>query len=227
MTKQHKKILWICVGIIVASYIVRNIVIGAMQIAFYQRQMAFRAAQQRQRSKPKPVVKAPSPAPKPAPDAPATEIPAPTKVARAPVHIQPIPVTPSPFVKVSGIWRGRVALDGRGVCDLKFELHEESPGHFSGYSTMTCNSAGQLMPDRKVNARMRTLNLMDPETAILTGTLEKGSIEFHVEKTINADSNGCAPTSFSLTPFGANQLAAEWLEGACGGGHLILRRARG
>jgi hypothetical protein len=67
---------------------------------------------------------------------------------------------------------------------------------------------------------------MDPEAAILTGTMRQdGAIQFHVDKAVGSDSNGCAPTSFTLTPFGSNQLAAEWQEKTCGGGHVLMQRA--
>jgi hypothetical protein len=46
------------------------------------------------------------------------------------------------------------------------------------------------------------LNRMDPEASILSGTLEKTSVELTAEKTVGADSNGCATSSLSLTPFG-------------------------
>lgn len=212
MTQKQRKVLLICIGVVVASYIVRNIVIGAMQIAYQQQAM------RQQRAKPKP---------KPAPPA-EKKAPAPPSIAtrgKKPAAPKPIKAPPSPFARVSGVWRGRVALDGRGNCDLKFELKENEPGHFAGYSTMTCTANGPLVA-KKVNRRALALNRMDPEAAILSGVIEKGSIEFHADKVVGTDSNGCAPTSFILTPFGANQLAAEWRENTCEGGHLVLRRAR-
>jgi len=46
MTQKQRKILWICIAVIVASYIVRSIISSAMQAAYYHQQ-AIRAAQQR------------------------------------------------------------------------------------------------------------------------------------------------------------------------------------
>jgi len=221
LTPQQKKFFLWCGVIWVAWYVVRGVVETANRAA-YLRQQAMRAQRPKPKPKPAPAPKAPA-----VPKASATAGPARGHVAG---HVAPKPAPPSPFAKLSGIWRGRTAIDGRGVCDLKFELRErpDEPGHFSGYSTMTCNGAGQLMPRNRLNARTRTLNVMDPESAIFSGAIEKGSIEFRLDKTIGTDSDGCAPTTFSLTPFGAGQLAAEWREGgSCGGGRLILRRARG
>jgi len=218
--KQRNFFVW-CGVIAAAWYVVRHVVDSANRAAYY-RQQAIRAAQRR---KPKPKAAPPVKKTPAAPKAPAAP-----GVARGPAiaHTRPKPAPSSPFTKLSGIWRGKVALDGRGICDLKFELTEkqDSPGRFSGYSTMTCSAAGPLMPTKKVNPRTLTLNRMDPEAAILTGAMENGSIQFHTDKAVGTDSNGCAPTSFSLTPFGSNQLAAEWREDACQGGRMILRKSR-
>jgi hypothetical protein len=219
MKYKTKKVLGICIVIFVASYFVRSMVINYERAAYYQQQ----AIRQRQQAKAKP--KATPPATKPA--APVASPVAPGGARHsAPPRAQPKPVPVSPFAKISGIWRGSAALEGRGICQLKFELGEQTETHFTGYSTMTCTATGPLMPNKKMDLRVSALNRMDPEAAIFTGAIEKGSIEFHVDKTVGADARGCAPTSFSLTPFGANQLAAEWREETCSGGHMILRKAR-
>jgi hypothetical protein len=76
------------------------------------------------------------------------------------------------------------------------------------------------------NPAAATLNRMSPAAAVLSGTMENGSIRFHVDKTVSTNSNGCAATSFNLVPFGSNQLAAEWQEEGCQGGHVILQKVR-
>ena len=75
------------------------------------------------------------------------------------------------------------------------------------------------------NQKEALLNRMDPDSAILTGTLQDGAIHFRADKTIGTDINGCAVSSFTLTPFGANRLAAEWAAGSCQGGHMVLAKA--
>jgi hypothetical protein len=214
--KQRKFFVW-C-GVIMAAWYVYRSVTDSANRAAYLRQQAMRAAQ-RQKQKPKAA-----PPVKTIPAAPAPGI----AHGPAPARTRPKPAPPSPFAKLSGVWRGRVALDGRGTCDLKFELHERQgeSGHFTGYSTMTCNASGPLMATKRIDPRKRTLNTLDPEAAIFSGTADNGSIELHADKIVNADANGCAPTSFSLAPFGANQLAAEWRENTCEGGRMILRKAR-
>lgn len=69
------------------------------------------------------------------------------------------------------------------------------------------------------------LNHMNPDAAVLTGAVEKGAIHFQAEKTIGTDINGCAVTEFTVTPFGTNLVAAEWKEGTCAGGSLMLQKA--
>jgi hypothetical protein len=231
MTAQQRRALLICLGIVVGSYITHSIIITAMQMAYYQqqaaRQLAIRAAQQRAKAA---ATTAHAPAPPAATTLPPTSQP--TPAAGPPAGRAAIPAKevtpPSPFARFQGIWRGRAALDSRGICDLRFELREkpDEPGNFSGYSTMTCSAVGALMPGKQVSVKEQTLNVMDPEAAIFTGKPENGSLQFHVDKTVGADSNGCAPTAFTLTPFGGNQLAAEWREATCRGGHMILGRAR-
>jgi hypothetical protein len=67
---------------------------------------------------------------------------------------------------------------------------------------------------------------MNPDAAILTGAVEKGAIHFHADKTIGTDINGCAVTDLTITPFGASAVAAEWQEGTCQGGNLLMTRQR-
>ena len=216
MTKQQRKTVLVIVGIVIASYIVRSIVISAMQMAYHQQQ-AIRAAQ-RQQAKPKP---APHKAP---PGVSASKAAAPAKPIRRTAPAR----SPSTSGNFPGIWVGRAALSGKGICDLRFELREkqDEPDHFMGYSALTCRAFAPLVGKDRTTAAARALNRVDPEAAILSGTVEKGSFEFKADKVVGTDSNGCAPTSFSLTPFGANLLAADWQEGACVGGHMILHKAR-
>jgi hypothetical protein len=67
------------------------------------------------------------------------------------------------------------------------------------------------------------LDHINPDAATLTGTVEKGAIHCHADKTVGTDINGCAVTEFTVTPFGTNVVAAEWKEGACAGGNMLLQ----
>ena len=203
MTQKQRKALWICLALVVACYIVRSIIIARMQAA-YDQQQAIRAAQQRAQAKA--LAKAVPPVP--------------PSVAAS--KAAPPPVSSG----LAGIWQGRTAITGRGICTLRIELHENPPEHFTGYSSLACANFAPLMSEQDRNPAAATLNRMSPASAVLSGAMENGSIRFHVDKTIGTNSNGCAATSFALTPFGANQLAAEWQEGTCQGGNIILQKAK-
>jgi hypothetical protein len=131
---------------------------------------------------------------------------------------------PAPPATISGIWQGRTAIAGRGLCTLRIELHENEPAHFSGFSSLACANFAPLMAKDDRNPASATLNRMSPAAAVLSGAMENGSIRLRVDKTVSANSNGCAATSFTLTPFGSNQLAAEWQEEGCQGGHIIMQK---
>jgi hypothetical protein len=214
--KKRRNFLLLCGALVGAYAFERSVEESARQAAYYrQRQQAIRAAQQRAKANARPVP--PRPAPPTVHDAPARTPPSAPAPARA-------PATP---VEISGIWQGKTAITGRGLCTLRVELHENAPGRFLGYSSLACANFAPLMaPQDRGNTAAAVLNRMNPAEAILSGAMENGSIRFHVDKTIGASSNGCAATSLTLTPFGSNQLAAEWQEGGCEGGHVILQKAR-
>jgi hypothetical protein len=110
--------------------------------------------------------------------------------------------------RLLGMWEGKAVIDNRGLCGLKFELRQAQEGKLAGFSTLSCQGE----------------KASDPETAILTGAADRGSFEFRVDKVVGGI--GCAPSSFTLTPFGAAQMAAEWKERTCSGGHMLLRRTK-
>ena len=90
------------------------------------------------------------------------------------------------------------------------ELRDKvNPGEYSGYLTLGCGNA----------------NPFAPEAAIFSGTVQSGSVLFLSEKTVMTNADGCAFTSFIVTPFGSNEMSAEFHEGKCDGGRLILRKS--
>jgi hypothetical protein len=201
LTKQQQKALLICLGVIVASYVVRWLYASAQELANRQKQINL--AQQRAKA---------------APRVPTTSAPA--KPSR--------PV--SPFVttlsNLSGFWKGQNLVAGQGFCTLGLELRElETPANYTAYSTLSCMAppslwglkGGQLLPPR-----MR--DEMLPTAITLQGTPENGAIRFQVDKTVVSPMSGCATTSFMVTPFGTNRIAAQWREGLCQGGQILMAR---
>ena len=89
---------------------------------------------------------------------------------------------------------------------------------------LTVSSSVELRSN--FGAVLAALGRYNPMPSILSGTWEKGAIRFSVVKNIGTDqaSGRCALTSAAVTPFGTNQIAAEWLDGPCGGGQLLLNK---
>jgi hypothetical protein len=207
MTTSQQKMLLIFPVIVISSYVVHYFATDAMQLSF---------SMPRMHPKPKPVpVPSPRIIPKVVAAPPAAPIP--TNVASL---LDIVPDAPPELARLVGIWQGRTAIQGRGVCVMRFELRPKDETKFSGFSSLTCISNGPLVA--KPNLATVTLNQTDPEAAIMTGSIDHGSIKFHVDTVAGVDSSGCTPTSFTLMPFGLMRAAAEWKEASCAGGHIIL-----
>lgn len=147
------------------------------------------------------------------------------------VPVVPVPAPPSSTAfdeaaalqALAGTWQGESLVEKRGLCNLKFELKPTpNPGEFSGYSTLVCGYTPLLPGLEKSKTVSALADFMRPVSSILTGTPVAGGLQFHVDKTLG---DKCPPTSFTLTPFSA-QLAAEWQDASCGGGHIIMARAK-
>jgi hypothetical protein len=213
ITKQQRNFFLLCGALVVAYYVAHTIGTYALQAAYY-RQQAIRAAQQRDKALAQ--VKAQKDA--------AARASAAAKAAASGtaggtvIASHPPAVVLTALSNLSGTWKGQGALSGRGVCTLKLELREgQAPSSYSGYSTLSCVNPS-------VRGRANPASRMNPAAAVLTGVPESGSIRFHVDKTIEADANGCAATSFTATPFGTNQIAVQWQEGSCQGGQILLSK---
>lgn len=204
MTKQNRKVLFICIGVLVGSFIVRNMVISAIQMAHYRQ--AVIAAQQRkaQQAAAQPPVKAPEPQ-----------------------HAAP---APPPSFLYPGVWAGSAAIEGKGLCDTRIEMRdiENQPGHFTGDWSMTCRPYGPLISRGRARRGAGMFNRTNPEAAIFAGTFKDGTMQFTLDKVLATDSEGCSPTNLAITAFGSGQLASEWQEGEnCpAGGHMMLHKVR-
>lgn len=64
-------------------------------------------------------------------------------------------------------------------------------------------------------------------SAVLTGVSEKGSVLFTLDKAIGKTPDGCSIEGMTVTPFGVDQLSAEWKDTSCKGGQILLRKSRG
>jgi hypothetical protein len=116
-----------------------------------------------------------------------------------------------------GIWQGVALVNGYGNCNLRLELRRAlDPAQITGFPTMVC------VPIPVITNGVTQFN---PSAAVLTGKPNDKSVEFNVDKVISKGAGRCSFTSFTVTPFGNDQIAAEWREDACGEGQMVLRRA--
>jgi hypothetical protein len=142
--------------------------------------------------------------------------------------VVPLPGAPGagnvfdPLNTIAGLWQGVAPLPGRGTCILRFELRRkgDDPGQFSGYPRMVC------VPSVPILRGPAAANATPPKpmAAILTGKTAGGAIEFTVDQVIADSLAGCVFTSFTVTPFGTDQIDVRWKEGMCEGGQMTLRR---
>lgn len=156
----------------------------------------------------------------------------PTEVKRPKVET-PAPPAPAPgveaFNNLLGIWQGTAPLPA-GMCGLKFELRKKTddPNRFSGFPVLACVPVMATLPGQMgPTAQQGILSRLSPLSATLTGAVVNGSIQFTVDRVIGKTVNGCAISAFTVTPFGEDQLVAEWQEGSCQeqpSGQILLRR---
>jgi hypothetical protein len=168
--------------------------------------------------------------------------PAPAVVAKPSlVHIAaPAPPPPDPaalqaaatsaqFGRLSGNWSGGATLP-QGMCRLALQLRTipEKPGGYSGYSTMICNPSLVLLSQRmpKQERDIEIAKSMTPASTIMSGSVENNAIVFHIDKNIGIPLGGCVITGFTVSPFGGEQIAAQWQAGApsCQGGQMVPNR---
>ena len=127
------------------------------------------------------------------------------------------------LANLSGFWQGHAYLPGRGTCNLRLELRRNDSEHYSGYSRFGCLNPEALTNPSPATMMKYALPNTNPDSTIFTGTVEKGEIRLHADKNVGSD--GCAISDLTITPFGTNQVVAEWKETTCQGGNLILQEA--
>jgi hypothetical protein len=133
------------------------------------------------------------------------------------------PTAPASFDNLLGVWQGVAPLPSRGMCNLKLELRRGPQlGTYSGFPVLVCIPVTQ--PVIRPGNPNQFLTQMNPAAAVLTGTVKDGGIDFHVDRIISKGASDCELTSFNVTPFGSDQIAAQWKESNCPGGQILLKR---
>jgi hypothetical protein len=207
MNPKQKKFFWIA-GIVLAVVYFAPTFINSYRRAAYIRQMeAARMAK-------------PPAAQKSGSTLPASGSAPGTSAAGADTSAAP---SSASFDGLLGVWQGVAPLPSRGMCNLKLELRRGlQPGTYSGFPVLVCIPVTQ--PVIRPGNPNQFLAQMNPAAAVLTGTVKDGGIDFHVDRIISKGASDCELTSFNVTPFGSDQIAAQWKEISCPGGQILLKR---
>ena len=151
------------------------------------------------------VTAAPAPA---APAVPAANLSAPEPAPAASANPQTVANS------LTGKWWAASLVMNRGNCVIGLELSNAlNPTELSADVSLACINPATM----KANPRNYFNNFVNT-SATLTAPLADGTMQFHIDKNLGGP---CPFSAFSLTPFGANKLAAQW-EDACGGGQMVL-----
>jgi hypothetical protein len=142
---------------------------------------------------------------------------------------------PSPEVVASirygGIWEGdTLQPDGnRCAIHLEIRLNDDLPKKLKGYSTVRCMPLQTLArgPVSRGQDNEMVRDYAAPATAVMTAAPQSGGLTFTIDPNSVPASNGCSITGFNLTDFGQGQVFADWQEGTCQPGRMLLRKTRG
>ncbi len=205
LTKKQKKALLICLGLVVASYVVKWVMTAAQQAAFLQRQ-AFIAAQMRAKAQADAARASKTPGPMPGTVAPG----------------KPPTIVLTNLSNLEGMWMGSRIMNQCGLCALRLELRPilGKPDNYMGYSRLNCAPVPGVGPARFLPRPLR--DNLNPVAIVLTGEPEDGALHFTLDKTLVVPGDGCETSSFTVTPFGTNKIAVEWREGQCRGVQLLM-----
>jgi hypothetical protein len=198
LTAQQKKAGWIIAGILALVHFAPGIINNVRQ--------EFGRAKAPASLKPDPRTFAPAPSPAPA----------------------LVPVNPQvQYAGFVGIWMGSELTPDQYMCNIKLEVRAsaEDMTKVSGFETRSCIPS--LLLRAKPKSVEEVLKAASPLSAMMTGSLNDGDLTFRVDKTIGTSANGCSLSSYSVSPFGDGQVMAQWQEGSCKSGTMLLKKARG
>jgi len=155
----------------------------------------------------------------------------------SPAHIAPPAIPPAPpsletvaAAKYGGIWQGSALMPDQARCGIRLEirLSDDLPKRLKGFETKKC-----LPTSPFEGGKLRGGSIADviretsPVSSVMTGTPQEDGLNFTVDQTIGTPADGCPLSGFSITDFGQGQVMAQWQEGTCPAGKMLLRKARG
>jgi hypothetical protein len=198
LTPQQKKAGWIIAGILVSVHFAPGIINSVRQEFHHAKAPAI--------VKPDARIFAPAPSPAPVP---------------APVNPQ------LQYVRFVGIWMGSELTPDQYMCNIKLEVRpsDEDISKVTGFETRSCIPS--LLLHAKPKSVEEVLKAASPLSATMTGSLNDGDLTFRVDKTMGTPLGGCSLSSYSVSPFGEGQVMAQWQEGSCKSGQMLLHKTRG
>ncbi len=157
--------------------------------------------------------------------------PSPYRFAPTP---SPPPPTPSPesvaAAKYAGIWVGNALTPDQNRCKIRLEIRvsDDLTKALKGYESKSCVPLkpfeGGKISRSSIGDIMR---LSAPVSSVLTGTVQDSGLTFTVDQNIGTAGDSCQLSGFSITDFGQGQVMAQWQEGTCPAGKMLLTKARG
>jgi hypothetical protein len=144
----------------------------------------------------------------------------------------PAPVSPEAAAagKYGGVWIGDALMPDQNRCKIQLEirLSDDMPKKLKGYEQKSCMPLQPLAGGKLARGSIAdVIRATSPVSAVMTGTALEGGVSFTVDQTIGTPGDGCSLSGFSITDFGSGQVWAQWQEGTCPTGKMLLRKARG
>jgi hypothetical protein len=199
LTEKQKKYVWIVAGVLLFIHFFLPRITSLFHIGAGRPAIA----------NPSPIrVPTPSPAPPPSPEVVAA-------------------------TKYGGVWQGDTLMPDANRCAVRLEirLSDDAPKTLKGYVSKKCRPLQTLgrgpLTRGAVNEMVR--ETATPASAVMTGTAQPDGINFTVDQTISASSDGCSLSRFSVIDFGQGQLMAEWQQEpstTCSPGKMLLKKAQ-
>jgi hypothetical protein len=155
--------------------------------------------------------------------------PSPVRYALPPV---PAPAPQAPEMaaetKYGGVWLGNELMPDQNRCNIRLEIRVGDDKKLKGFEQKSCVPLQPLAGGKLAHGSIADIiRSTSPVSAVMTGSLQDSGISFTVDQNIGTPPDGCALSGFSVTDFGSGQLMAEWQEGTCPAGKMLLRKTRG
>ena len=123
----------------------------------------------------------------------------------------------------SGIWTAHMLPNQKGnACDFRLEMrvNPEQPDKLMGYLTKICFPAVGVQH----RSAATIANDIAPVSAVMIGTIDRDFIIFSIDQTDGTHLGDCPLTEFSTRVFGLGGLNAEWKDGTCESGSVLLTK---